>query len=106
MPRESAEDAATGCKQLLEVERGWRGLKAVLDLRPACHWLEERIRARVILCWLALLLVQDAENRTGQTWAAARRELQRISIGTFTGLAGTFRQPTGIPGQPATCSPS
>ena len=69
----------------------------VIDLRPACHRKEERIRAHVILCWLALLLIRVAENHTDQTWPAMRRELQRISIGTFTGPAGTFRQRTDIP---------
>ena len=72
-------------------------MKQVIDLRPACHRLEERIRAHVILCWLALLLICVAENHTGQTWPAMRRELQRIHIGTFTGRAGTFRQRTDIP---------
>jgi hypothetical protein len=65
--------------------------------RPVYHRLEERIRAHVILCLLALLLVRVAENHTGQAWPAMRRELQRISIGTFTGPAGTFRQRTEIP---------
>ena len=96
-PAMTAEDIAVGYKQLLEVERGWRDMKSVLDLRPACHRLEDRIRAHVILCWLALLLIRVAENHTGQTWPAIRRELQRISIGTFTGPAGTFRQRTDIP---------
>ena len=96
-PAMTAEDIAAGYKQLLEVERGWRDMKSVLDLRPVYHRLEERIRAHVILCWLALLLIRVAENHTGQTWPAMRRELQRISIGTFTGPAGTFRQRTGIP---------
>jgi len=95
-PSMSAEDIAAGYKQLLEVERGWRDMKSVLDLRPVYHRLEERIRAHVILCWLALLLVRVAENHTGQTWPAMRRELQRIAIGTFTGPAGTFRQRTEI----------
>jgi hypothetical protein len=72
-------------------------MKSVLDLRPVYHRLEERIRAHVILCWLALLLVRVAENHTGQTWPAMRREFQRIAIGTFTGPAGTFRQRTDIP---------
>jgi hypothetical protein len=72
-------------------------MKSVLDLRPVYHRLEERIRAHVLLCWLALLLIRVAENRTGQTWPAMRRELQRIHIGTFTGPAGTFRQRTDIP---------
>jgi len=46
---------------------------------------------------LLKLLARVAENRTGQAWPAMRRELQRISLGTFTGPAGTFRQRTDIP---------
>ena len=84
-PHLTAEDIATGYKQLLEVERGWRDMKQVLDLRPVYHRLEERIRAHVLLCWLALLLIRIAENTTGQTWPAMRRELDRIHLGTFTG---------------------
>jgi hypothetical protein len=96
-PHMTAEDIAAGYRQLLEVERGWRDMKSVLDLRPVYHRLEERIRAHVLLCWLALLLIRVAENQAGQTWPAMRRELQRICIGTFTGPAGTFRQRTDIP---------
>ena len=95
-PHLTAEDIATGYKQLLEVERGWRDMKQVLDLRPVYHRLEERIRAHVLLCWLALLLIRIAENTTGQTWPAMRRELDRIHLGTFTGPAGTFRQRTEL----------
>ena len=47
--------------------------------------------------WLALLLIRVAENHTGQTWPAMRRELQRISIGTFTGPRRHLRQRTDIP---------
>ena len=95
-PQLSAEDLATGYKQLLEVERGWRDMKQILDLRPVYHRLEERIRAHVVLCWLALLLTRIAETSTGQTWHAIRRELDRIHLGTFTGPAGTFRQRTEL----------
>jgi hypothetical protein len=96
-PQLSAEDIAVGYKQLLEVERGWRDMKSVLDLRPVYHRLEERIRAHVLLCWLALLLIRVAENQAGQTWPVMRRELDRIHLGTFTGPAGTFRQRTELP---------
>ena len=95
-PQLSAEDIAVGYKQLLEVERGWRDMKSVLDLRPVYHRLEERIRAHVLLCWLALLLVRVAENTTGTTWPQMRRELDRIHLGTFTGPAGTFKQCTEL----------
>jgi hypothetical protein len=91
-PKMTAEDIALGYKQLLEVERGWRDMKQVLDLRPVYHRKEERIRAHVILCWLALLLARVAENATGNTWPELRRQLGRIAVGTFTGPAGTFRQ--------------
>jgi hypothetical protein len=95
-PKMSAEDIALGYKQLLEVERGWRDLKQVIDLRPIYHRKEERIRAHVILCWLALLLARVAENACGQTWPELRRQLGRIQVGTFTSPAGTFRQRTEI----------
>jgi hypothetical protein len=95
-PKLSAEDIALGYKQLLEVERGWRDMKQVIDLRPVCHRKEERTRAHVILCWLALPLARIAENACGRTWPELRRELDRIHIGTFTGPAGTFRQRTEI----------
>jgi hypothetical protein len=71
-------------------------MKQVIDLRPACHRKEERIRAHIILCWLALLLARTAENACGDTWPDLRRELDRIHVGTFTGPAGTFRQRTEI----------
>ena len=69
-------------------------MKSVLDLRPVYHRLEERIRAHVILCWLALLLIRIAETTTGQTWQTMRRELQRLHAVTFTSPDGTFRQTT------------
>jgi len=95
-PKMTAEDIALGYRQLLEVERAWRDLKQVIDLRPACHRKEERIRAHVTLCWLALLLARVAENTCGQAWPDLRRQLDRIQVGTFTGPAGTFRQRTEI----------
>ena len=64
-PTLTAEDVALAYKQLLQVERGWREMKTTLDLRPVRHRREDRIRAHVILCWLALLLIRIAENQTG-----------------------------------------
>lgn len=95
-PHLPAEDIAVGYKQLLEVERGWRDMKQVIDLRPVYHRLEERIRAHITLCWLALLLVRITETSTGTTWPTIRGELQRLHVGTFTGPAGTFRRRTEL----------
>jgi hypothetical protein len=96
-PHLSTEDIALGYKQLLQVERGWRDMKQVLDPRPVYHRLEDRIRAHVVLCWLALLMARIVETRTSTpdtttTWPRARTELQRLHVGTFTGPAGLFRQ--------------
>jgi hypothetical protein len=95
-PAMSAEDIALGYKQLYEVERGWRTLKTTMDLRPVYHRLEERIRAHIILCWLALLLVRIVETTTAQTWHHIHDELDHLHLGTFTGPAGTYRQCTEL----------
>ena len=95
-PHMTTGDIALGYKQLLEVERGWRDMKQVIDLRPVCHRREDRIRAHVILCWLALLLIRVAGNTAGQPWNRIRAGLQRQHAVTWTGPAGTFRQATDL----------
>jgi hypothetical protein len=97
-PSLPAEDIAVGYKQLLEVERGWRDMKQILDLRPVYHRREDRIRAHVLLCWLALLLIRVAETAAGDpwTWQRIRAELQRLHAVTYSGPAGTFRQTTEL----------
>ena len=100
-PTLSAEDVALGYKQLLQVERGWRDLKTTLELRPVYHRKEDRIRAHVLLCWLALLLIRVAETATQDTWRNLRHELQRMHVGTFRGPAGTVWQRTETTPPPA-----
>src|SRR6266536_386420 len=52
-----APAAVTACKNLARVERDFRSLKADdLDLRPIHHWLEDRVRAHVLICMLAAYL--------------------------------------------------
>jgi transposase len=63
-PDLSATDVALGYKNLLEAEHGFRDLKTTLELRPVFHRLEHRIRAHVLLSWLALLLIRVAERQT------------------------------------------
>jgi len=95
-PTLSVEDIALGYKQLLQIERAWRNMKTTLDLRPVHHRKEDRIRAHVLLCWLALLLIRIAENQANDTWRNLRDELQRMHLGTFTGPAGTSHQRTEL----------
>jgi hypothetical protein len=95
-PDLSAEDVALGYKNLLEAERGFRDLKSTLELRPVFHRLQPRIRAHVLLCWLALLLIRVAERRTGLTWRRIAIELGRDHAVTLTGSAGTVVHTTPI----------
>ena len=82
-PTLSAEDVALGYKQLLEVERAFRTLKTTLELRPLHHRLPERIRAHVLLCWIALLLVRLAETESGMTWDGIREAMEDLSLVKF-----------------------
>jgi transposase len=95
-PDLSAEDVALGYKNLLEAERGFRDMKSTLDLRPVFHRIEPRIRAHVLLCWLALLLTRVAERRTGLTWRRIAIELGRVHAVTLTSSAGTVVQTTPV----------
>jgi Transposase DDE domain len=92
----SAAQIALYYKQLKEVERGWRDQKHILDLRPVYHRKQDRIRAHVLLSFLALLLTRVAETHAKDTWPTLRRELQRIHIGDFHGSAGRAQQRTEI----------
>ena len=95
-PDLTAEDVALGYKNLMEAERAFRTMKSTLDLRPVYHRLDARIRAHVLLCWLALLLIRVAERRTGHTWRHISRELGRIHQVTLAGPAGRVQQTTRI----------
>ena len=95
-PDLSAADIALGYKNLLHAERGFRDIKSTLQLRPVFHRLEPRIRAHVLLAWLALLLIRVAERRTELTWRRIAIELGRIHTVTLTGTAGTVTQTTPL----------
>jgi hypothetical protein len=92
----TAEEIALYYKQLIEVERCWRDQKHILDLRPIYHRKEDRIRAHVLLSFLALLLTRVIETRARDTWRNTRRELERIQLGYFQGSAGRVHQRTQL----------
>jgi transposase len=95
-PDLSAVDVALGYKNLLEAERGFRDLKSTLELRPVFHRLEHRIRAHVLICWLALLLIRISERQTNQTWRRIALDMQRLHLVTLQGPDGTVEQTTPL----------
>jgi hypothetical protein len=92
----TADEIAIYYKQLKEVEAAWRDQKHILDLRPIYHRKEDRIRAHVLLSFLALLITRVAETRARDTWRNLRRELERIHLGYFHGTAGQVHQRTEL----------
>lgn len=95
-PTLTAEDLAAAYKQLLQVERGWRDMKGALGLRPVFHHREDRIRAHVQLCWLALLLLRVVENATSDTWRNTRNELDRMHLVTLATADGQVAQRSAL----------
>ena len=90
------EDVALGYKNLLEAERGFKDLKGTLLMRPVFHRKEDRIRAHVLICFLALVIVRVAELRAGDTWRTIGDELGQIKQGRFRSPEGEFTQRTEL----------
>ncbi|MCL4515692.1 MAG: IS1634 family transposase [Firmicutes bacterium] len=77
----SARDVVLGYKQLAVIERVFKDLKHLVDIRPVYHRLADRIRAHVLLCWLGMLLIRVAENETEQTWHEMKKALSTLHVG-------------------------
>jgi len=90
----SLSDIVLGYKQLHDIERGFRTLKSDLELRPVYHRKSERLRAHVLLCWLALLLIRIAENETGITWFNIRKMLNTLHLVSLKLPEGVVQQST------------
>jgi transposase len=88
----SAEDVAMGYKQLHETLRVHRDLKHTVDVRPVYHRRRDRIKAHVLLCWLALLLIRVIENETNDTWANLEQTLWPLMVGQHQTQSGIITQ--------------
>lgn len=79
-----AEDAATGYKNLLIIERCFRTMKSTqIHMTPMYHWLPRRIEAHIKICVLALLLQRVAEFMTGKTWGWLHHALAQFQATEF-----------------------
>ena len=78
-------------------------MKGALAVRPVFHHREDRIRAHVQLCWLALLLLRVVENATDDTWRNVRDELDRmhlVTLATADGQVATLHPHRRAQGHP------
>ena len=69
-------------KELWRVERAFRELKDVLQIRPIWHWSKERVLGHVGICFLALYLESylGLKIRKGKSLRETIREMDRLSV--------------------------
>lgn len=78
------QDAASGYKALLIIERCFQSLKSSqLHVMPVHHRTRGRIEAHVKVCVFALLLQRFAEQRCGRPWAGIARDLGQLQATEF-----------------------
>ncbi|MFA5593940.1 MAG: IS1634 family transposase, partial [Trueperaceae bacterium] len=88
----STEDVVLGYKQLHEIERVNRDLKHTVDVRPVYHRRGDRIKAHVLLCWLALLLIRIAENESGESWHQLKKVFRPLLVAEHQTQHGVISQ--------------
>lgn len=87
------EDAASGYKGLMVIERCFRSLKRTqIRMTPMYHWLPHRIEAHVKICVLALLLQRVAELACKQSWWHIRNNLALLQATEMETETSTFFQ--------------
>ena len=92
----SVEDIVLGYKQLFEIERVFRDMKHLIDIRPVYHRLPERIKSHVLLCWLAMLLIRVVENQTGETWRQMQKIFSSVQVGIHSTDTGEIWQTSPV----------
>jgi len=88
----SAVQAVEAYKDLSEIERSFRELKDLVEMRPIYHHRPERVRAHIFVAALAFLLARALEKKlkaarvpmsSAQAWAALRTmHVVDIRVGT------------------------
>jgi len=62
-----------------KVEKAFRSMKSVLGLKPIKHWLEERVKSHIFICYLSYLLISLLETKLQKTDMTAISALDKLS---------------------------
>ena len=62
-----------------KVEKAFRSLKSVLGLKPIKHWLEERVKAHIFICYISYLLLSLLEHKLQKINVTAIMALDKLS---------------------------
>jgi transposase len=94
----SMQDAASGYKGLMVIERCFRSLKRTqIKMTPMFHWVPRRIETHVRICVLALLIERVAEIACRRPWSQIRRHLQTLQVTEFFSLKHRFFRRNEMP---------
>ena len=79
----SSEEVAVAYKSLWQIERVFRTLKNVLEVRPVYHWKPERVKAHIFVNFLALYLMVRLQKRLKEvelkpSWDEMKRDLEAV----------------------------
>jgi transposase len=98
----SVEDAATGYRSLLIIERCFRTLKRTqIQLTPMYHWVTRRIESHVKICVLALLIQRTAELAWDKPWPLVRRLLDKLQATEYRNDSHAFFETNELPKEAA-----
>ncbi|MBI5199830.1 MAG: IS1634 family transposase [Nitrospirae bacterium] len=77
----SFEEVLKHYRNLNEIEMAFRNIKDTIELRPIRHWTPDRVRAHVLICYLAhfLMKVLDRYLREKRLDVTSRRALYKVS---------------------------
>ena len=62
-----------------KVEKAFRSMKSVLGLKPIKHWLEERVKSHIFVCYLSYLLISLLETKIKKLDITAISALEKLS---------------------------
>ena len=62
-----------------KVEKAFRSMKSILGLKPIRHWLEERVKSHIFICYLSYLLLSLLETKLKKTQIGAVEGLDKLS---------------------------
>lgn len=62
-----------------KVEKAFRSMKSILGLKPIRHWLEERVKSHVFICYLSYLLLSLLEYKLKKMEISPTEALEKLS---------------------------
>jgi transposase len=61
------------------VEKAFRSMKSTMEIRPIRHWLSNRVRAHILICYIAYYLLSIIEFRLKNMDITAEEALDTLS---------------------------